>query len=48
MIGSLLGALPWFPSADPGIRVFVPLAMLGAVIAVTTHVATREMPIVDY
>jgi hypothetical protein len=48
MIGSLLGAIPWFPSADPGIRVFVPLAMLGAVIAVTTHVATREMPIVDY
>lgn len=47
MIGSLLGAIPWFPSADPGIRVFVPLAMLGAVIAVTVHVATRDMPIVD-
>ena len=30
---------------DPGVR---PLAMLGAVIAVTTHVATREAPIVDY
>ena len=41
MIGSLLGAIPWFPSADPGIRVFVPLAMLGAVIAVTVHLATR-------
>jgi MFS family permease len=48
MIGSLLAVIPWFPSANPGVRVFVPLALLGALIAVTAHVATREMPIADH
>jgi hypothetical protein len=46
MIGSLLAAIPWFPSADPGIRVFVPLALLGVVLAFAAYVATRDMPAV--
>lgn len=41
MIGSLLAVIPWFPSASPGVRVFVPLAVLGGLLAFATHVATR-------
>ncbi len=44
MIGSLLAAIPWFPSPDAGMRIFVSLALLGALLAGTAWVAMRELP----
>jgi hypothetical protein len=48
MIGLLLAGIPWFPSTDPGVRVFVPLAILGAVIALTARAATRQFGLISH
>ncbi|TXS91861.1 MFS transporter [Parahaliea maris] len=41
MIGAFLIFIPWVPSDHPGVRVFVPLAVLGLGLAAATFLATR-------
>jgi hypothetical protein len=43
MTGLLLLAIPWFPSTNPGMRVFVPLAVLGALLALAAYCAPHRM-----
>lgn len=40
LIGLLFLGIPWYPSSDPGVRVFIPLAALASALALTTYLAT--------